>query len=253
MALRCGVFSNPCVWELIKDDEKKLQGITSREFSRLIENPLASHYIEQHPEKFGSADYIYLFRSPHTINLVIQQHFSGEDMVRYGAGHEHFYPYFDLGFCRKILRDSQSIDRDIFIGLVHNVAAGSLIRNNLDAIVKNYPTSYGIIAAQKHLTDLVIENISLFDNHLARPFLNFNKDAVEFLEHHPKYIDWSFFVENENAMHMIEPYMLNNSVNEITIYNLNKNPAAISFLRRYPKYIRSSLLENANIFEAIEE
>jgi len=222
-------YQNPNIWDALNANPNIIYRRNGLECNALCSNPRPEIIaeIEKRPEQIRSYCLPALFDNPSAVNLIIRQKFDGEKMVKYGTKHPHFYPYFDLELCKKILCDPKHTDLRIFFDLCANEAARDLIAQNFEAIILCYPHYYGIVAQYKHHWNLVQQNISDFIDMPALGYLNLNPYAVEFLRNRPYLIKWKWIVENAEAYSLVSDYFQHTENPEKIVIDAVNRPSSL--------------------------
>jgi len=115
--------------------------------------------------------------------------------------------------------------------------------------------------------ELLIDNAYIFMNvnaiHMIEKrihyhkneWINYNKNAGNFLRNNPKYIKYDIICKYEHGIELVDECIKNNELNKINWNELSRNPAAIHILKD-PKYHEMinwvSILYNKNAVELVK-
>jgi len=92
-------------------------------------------------------------------------------------------------------------------------------------------------------------------NHDKHGYINYNKNAVNFLRNNRKYINYDKLCRYEYGIEFVEELIKNNKLNKIYWSSLSKNPAAMHILNdpKYYEYIDwDGILCNKNAVELVK-
>jgi len=188
------------------------------------------------------------FGNPAAINFIIQQNFTGKQMVEYGAQYEHFYPYFDIEYCCELYQKRSST----FSRFIKNPASVRFIEEHFDEIFQYFRSCLSTIARQKHHINIITANADKFTLNMVD--VSANPAAIKLFEENPQLISWPDFVILPGAIDMIIAFLKNkiecNKYMDSAILNkFNLNPAALPFLIDNPGMITDFIIMNPAIFE----